>query len=85
MFVRLNVPQLRDISNIKLGPNYLNYHGILTFWIPRVKWRVHTYSPRTPMPFSDHQSYTTMYSNDSVISLILAYISLTCLKLNFLL
>ena len=35
-------------------------------------------------PFSDHQSYPTLYSNDNVVSLLLAYIYLTCLKQNFL-
>ena len=35
-------------------------------------------------PFSDHQSYPTLYSNDNVVSLILAYINIACLKQNFL-
>ena len=28
-------------------------------------------------PFSDHQSYPTLYSNDNVVSLILAYIDIS--------
>ena len=36
-------------------------------------------------PFGDHQSYPTLYSNDNVVSLLLAYIHVSdLLETNFL-
>ena len=59
----------------------LAVHSLLSGRTSIVK-STHNHQLQRRTPFSDHQSYPMLYSNDNIVSLILAYRDsyLTCLK-----
>ena len=51
----------------------LAVHSLLSDRTSIVKSVPHNHQLQRRTPFSDHQSYPTLYSNDNIVSLILAY------------